>query len=145
MFTRDMIGQQWSFKTDEILQYIDARCVSAPESCWRILGFKLHDHSPNIQRLQVHLPDQQQVTFNAEGNLADEVNHETARKTTLTQYFEINRENELARDTTYLDFLRHFVYYNTRKIWTMRSLGVRVGRLYLLLLKLGIDTSCKLC
>ena len=30
---------------NEIHQYIDARYVSTPEACWRILNIKMHDHS----------------------------------------------------------------------------------------------------
>jgi hypothetical protein len=122
---------------NEIQQYIDARYVSAPEACWRLMGFKMHDHSPPIQRLQVHLPDQQRVTFNADGDLADVVNADRARKTTLTEWFEANRTSELASDTTYLDFPSRFVWNASTKRWTVRKRGMCIGRLYFVSPKAG--------
>ena len=94
----------------EIQQYIDARYISAPEACWRILGFRMHDHSPPIQRLQVHLSHQQQVAFYGDGNLVDAVSNVRACKMTRKQWFELTRTNVLARDTTYLNFPSHFVW-----------------------------------
>ncbi|CAI5722376.1 unnamed protein product [Peronospora effusa] len=122
---------------NEIQQYIDARYVSAPESCWRIFGFKMHDHYPPIQRLQVHLPYQQQVVFNANGSLVAAVNNEQARKTTLTQWFELNRLNIDAQETTYLEFPSRFVWNINRKQWTVRQRGKCVGRLYFVIPKAG--------
>ena len=66
MFIRVMIVQRSVSihdQEDEVKLYLDARYVSASEACWRILGFRLHDEKPDIQRLQVHLPNQQNVTF----------------------------------------------------------------------------------
>ncbi len=54
---------------DEILKYIDVRYVSAAEAIWIIFGFKMHDHSPSVTRLQLHLPDQQCVVFNEDSGV----------------------------------------------------------------------------
>ena len=48
---------------DEIKMYLDARYISASESIWRIFHYRMHNHTPNVQRLAVHLPNQQSVTF----------------------------------------------------------------------------------
>src|SRR5216117_3072452 len=50
-------------EVNEIQDYVDARYLSAPEAVWHIFGFKLHHRFPAIQRLQIHLPNQQTVTF----------------------------------------------------------------------------------
>ncbi|VDP21599.1 unnamed protein product [Heligmosomoides polygyrus] len=50
---------------DEIEAYIDARYVCAPEAVHRILGFKMHGRSDAVQRLQVHLPGFEALTFKA--------------------------------------------------------------------------------
>ena len=42
---------------DEIKMYLDARYISASESIWRIFHYKMHNYTPNIQRLAVHLPN----------------------------------------------------------------------------------------
>ena len=109
----------------EIKQYINARYVSAPEGCWRLLGFKMHDHSPPVQRLQVHLPDQQHIVFNANGDLADAVSADRARKTTLTEWFTANRTIALAQEITYLDFRSKFAWKD--KKWTFRKRGMCIG------------------
>ena len=49
---------------DEIKLYLDSRYVFACEAIWRLLCFSMHEESPNIVRLQVHLPNQQLVTWN---------------------------------------------------------------------------------
>ncbi len=35
---------------DEIQQYLDSRYVSSSEACWRILGFKMHNQYPTVER-----------------------------------------------------------------------------------------------
>ena len=40
-------------QVDEISNFLDARYISASESCWRIFHFPLHDQFPSIQRLTV--------------------------------------------------------------------------------------------
>lgn len=52
-----------SISIDEIKMYLDARYISTSESIWRIFHYRMHNHTPNIQRLAVHLPNQQSVTF----------------------------------------------------------------------------------
>lgn len=48
---------------NEIQHYVDARYVSASEACWRIFHYDLHDRSPAVQRLAVHLPGQHAVLY----------------------------------------------------------------------------------
>uniref|UniRef100_A0A7N0UU60 ATP-dependent DNA helicase n=1 Tax=Kalanchoe fedtschenkoi TaxID=63787 RepID=A0A7N0UU60_KALFE len=122
---------------NEIKQYIDARYVSAPEACWRLIGFKMHDHLPPVQRLQVHLPDQQQIVFNAGGDLPDAVNNDRARKTALMEWFDANCMSAFARGTTYLDFPSCFVWNDSRKKWSFRKRGMGIGRLYFVSHKAG--------
>ena len=69
---------------DEIKMYLDARYVSASESIWRIFHYRLHNHTPNIQRLAVHLPNQQSITFQNGDNLQNVVNQANNRMITLT-------------------------------------------------------------
>ncbi|GBC03412.1 hypothetical protein RclHR1_05100008 [Rhizophagus clarus] len=68
--------------------YLDARYISASEIIWKIFHYKVHNHTPSIQRLVVYLPNQQIVTFKDEDNLQHIVNHATIYKTTLTACFD---------------------------------------------------------
>src|ERR1044072_5854480 len=67
---------------DEIKMYLDARYISASESIWRIFHYRMHNHTPNIQRLAIHLPNQQSVTFQDGNNLQYIVNHAANHMTT---------------------------------------------------------------
>jgi hypothetical protein len=76
---------------NEVRQYQDCRYFSAHEACWRLFRFPMHGRYPAVMRLQVHLPGQQLVFFNAAGAVADQVERiEAARKTTLTEFFALN-------------------------------------------------------
>ena len=70
---------------DEILMYQNARYIGSIEACWRLLGFGVHDRSPAVVRLAVHLPNGQRVTFN-ENNI-NEVAAGNPPKITLTEFF----------------------------------------------------------
>ena len=48
---------------DEITNYLNARYVSASESCWRLFEFGLQERSHHVERLPVHLANLQTVVF----------------------------------------------------------------------------------
>jgi len=115
---------------DEVEIYLDTRYISAPEATWRLLGNKMHDGSPPIQHLQLHLPYQQSVYFSVEDNLQDIVNRAGSRDTTLTAYFKANSKYPSARDILYQDFPSYFVFQRKECEWTPRKQGVSIGRIY---------------
>jgi hypothetical protein len=95
---------------DEIKMYLDARYISVSESIWRIFHYRMHNHTPNVQRLAVHLPNQQSVTFQDGDNLQHIVNRSTVRMTTLTAWFQENLQNIAAREHKYIDFPLYYTY-----------------------------------
>jgi hypothetical protein len=48
---------------DEVKQYLDAPYVSACEALWRIHHFHMHEEYPAVVRLQIHLPNQQLISW----------------------------------------------------------------------------------
>ena len=85
---------------DEVRDFIDARYVGPPESCWRLLSFDMHGKSHVVERLPVHLPGRHAVLFNesmpATAIAADQT-------TKLTAYFDLVKEGWRAggvQDTT---------------------------------------------
>ena len=74
----------------------------------------MHEEFPNIVHLQVHLPQQQTVTWNAEiaGNLQEVVDQQGERDTKLTAYFKANADPSIphAQDLLYQDFPSRFVW-----------------------------------
>ncbi|UYV63668.1 hypothetical protein LAZ67_2005272 [Cordylochernes scorpioides] len=48
---------------DEVTQFQSGRYISSAEAVWRILGFSIHERSPPIVHLAVHLENGQRVYF----------------------------------------------------------------------------------
>ena len=67
---------------DEIQEYQEARWVGSAEACWRIFAFKLHDHSPPIEWLSIHLPNQHTIQFDDNVDLSNVVDSAGVCKTT---------------------------------------------------------------
>jgi hypothetical protein len=83
---------QRTLQRDETKQYLDARYISASESCWRLFAFHMHQHSPSVIRLQLHLPEQQYIQFEADGIAVDVIRRRHVRTTMLTAFFDICRQ-----------------------------------------------------
>jgi hypothetical protein len=129
---------------DEIKLYLDSRYVSASEATWRLMRFKMHEETPNVVRLAVHLKDEQTVIFNEEDNANVVVDAAAARHTTLTAYFKANAE-ELQRrqnaqligpyppsalDYLYQEFPQKFTWDLKKRVWKPRKQGFAIGRMY---------------
>ena len=44
---------------NECQNFINARYIGATEALWRLFGFKMHEMSPSVTKLALHLPDEQ--------------------------------------------------------------------------------------
>ena len=78
--------------------------------------FKMHEESPNIIRLQVHLPNHQLITWN-EDNAPDVqaiVEDQGNKDTTLTAYFKANAAYPEAWQLLYQNFPSKFVWKQKR-------------------------------
>ena len=117
---------------DEIEIYQAARYLSCSEACYRIFGFSIHDRSPTVVPLQVHLENGQRVLFDEEN--AREV-AENPPETTLTAYFKLclryrSTEGDLTADQKfvksllYVNIPEYFIY--EKKTWKPRKRGAEV-------------------
>ena len=70
---------------DEFANYLEARYISATESCHRIFAFELHANMPHVMRLAIRPENQQSVVFSANADLEDILSKQ--RHTTLTGWF----------------------------------------------------------
>jgi hypothetical protein len=100
---------------NEVLDYQNARYLTAHEAAWRLQKFHLNANSHSVKRLAVHLEGQQQVVY-AEGDEKAAV--EAKRHTTLTAWFERNKTDVAARQLLYVDF--PFFYMFKKNEWTRR-------------------------
>ena len=104
----DMVMEDGEVR-DEIKLYLNCRYVSAPEAMWQLSECRMHEHSHTIYQLSIHLPDQHRVYFTP-GQEAEAVERESARKTHLTAWFQLNNENPLARNFLYTEIPIHYVF-----------------------------------
>ena len=118
-----MVNHQGSDPVDEIKEFQDTRYVSAAECSWRIFRFRMHQHSPSVTRLQLHLPQMQTVRFDPETEMANDiVEREDVQKTTLTAFFDTCRtQPELTQDLLYPDVPTKFTWDPKSKAWNLRK------------------------
>lgn len=103
---------------DEIDQFQSARWVSPPKAAWRIYKFPLHEMSPTVITLQLHLDGCQMINFNNNTNINNIVDSAFLSRTMLTQYFWMNNHNDTAKEKKllYKDFPSSFVWDKQSRI-----------------------------
>jgi len=86
---------------DVVQQYLNARWICAPEALWKIFIFTIYQMNPAVERLQIHLPNRQQVRFYKHRNINDMLNDYNNSKTMLTQLFSLNQRDPQSRTFLY--------------------------------------------
>ncbi|XP_044591985.1 uncharacterized protein LOC123270113 [Cotesia glomerata] len=119
---------------DEIRDFVDARYVGPVEAVWRITSKALQDKSHSIIRLPIHLQNEQNITINED---CDETALQEAlqKQSMLIDYFKLNERSTEARQYTYSEIPRHYVFKkidNTNNYnWQPRRKHFNViGRMY---------------
>src|SRR5437870_161425 len=84
--------------------YLDARYVSASEGIWQIFHYRMHGRAPKVQRLAVHLPEEQCISFHDGEDLEAILDCANLCKTMLTAFFQENIDNTAAHIYTYVEF-----------------------------------------
>nr|XP_027082463.1 uncharacterized protein LOC113704790 [Coffea arabica] len=117
--------------TDEIKEFQKGRYISPPEAFWRIYEFRLNEMTPSIYTLQIHLPNQQLVSFPKNSDLLQLLAKVDFFKTMLIEFFKMNTTNATAENLKcfYKDFPQHFVWSSKYKHWTERKRRKVIGRL----------------
>jgi hypothetical protein len=80
----------------------------------------IHKHYPAVERMHIHLPNENYIIYNVASNMADILSQSFLQKTMLTEWFATNRENPNARDLTYLDFPSKWQWDEKNRIWIPR-------------------------
>lgn len=94
---------------NEINEYLNCRYLSACEAMWRVFKFNIHHHNPPVQRLPLHLPGQQPTVFEEKENLENVEFCYGHRRTMLTEWFELNKIYEEARQMKYVELPKYFL------------------------------------
>ncbi|KAL0282485.1 UNVERIFIED_CONTAM: hypothetical protein Sangu_2948100 [Sesamum angustifolium] len=116
---------------DEISQYVDGRWICAPEALWRIFKFSMSRIYPSVVRLQIHLPNMQQVQFYSHQSISDVLANERNSRTMLTEFFKIYIEEQEQNMYLYKDFPKYYRWLPSERKWLKRSTTQKViGRVY---------------
>ncbi|GBM29649.1 hypothetical protein AVEN_125296-1 [Araneus ventricosus] len=94
---------------DEILSFLYGRYVSAPEAMWRLNEFNLSEKSHTVVRLAIHLPDQQAIVYQ-DGQEEEAVARAATRQTTLTAWFELNKNDQDSHNYLYTDIPHYYTF-----------------------------------
>jgi hypothetical protein len=115
---------------DEIQSYLSGRLLSCSEATFRILGLKLHQEWPAVERLDLHLPDENIVVFNPLDDPND-IQEQLPRATTkLLQWFALNQRDPAARQWRYIDIPEHYVWKQSDRMWQKRiHARIKIARL----------------
>ena len=89
---------------NEVKEYLDCRYICEQDACWRVFGFDIHRHFSPVERMPVHLPNENYITYNAKANISQVLSEEFLRKTMLTEWFVANQNYPSARNLTYCEF-----------------------------------------
>ena len=76
---------------DEIKEFVEARYCSTSEACWRTFEFSMGKLYPKVQRLNVHMLDEQHVLFSSDPEETRQVLKES-EMTQLTAFFMVCEE-----------------------------------------------------
>jgi hypothetical protein len=104
---------------DEIADYVDARYVGPCEACWRLFEFPMAGKSHNIERLDLHLETGFNVVFEP-GNEKDALAEAKAKHTTLTAWFELNKQDSFATTLLYREIPEHYRWDRSKRVWIKR-------------------------
>ena len=92
----------------------------------------MHSKSPNVVRLEVHLPGQHLVHFDPDDDPEVVMEQASNEKTKLTGFFKANGDTgelgEVACQLTYQEFPQKLVW--KKKGWAARKKGFAIGRMY---------------
>ncbi|XP_020105809.1 uncharacterized protein LOC109722257 [Ananas comosus] len=114
---------------DEIKRYLDCRYLSPYEAVWRLFKFDIHCREPTVERLCVHLPLMNNITYLGNQSLLDVLNRPNIEKTMFTEWMQANTTYDDARELTYAEFPTKWVWHSGDKVWTRRKQGNRIGRI----------------
>ena len=79
----------------------------------------MHANSHAVIRLQYHLPNMQSTLFNEDASLDSVL--ETESRTMLTEFFELCKMNEEAKNSLYIHITKQFWWDKSLRIWKKRQ------------------------
>jgi hypothetical protein len=152
---------------NEVTDIYKSHWIESSEAGWKIFGFSRCGIKPHVERLQIHLPEEQQIGVDPDRETTETIlNKDSLRKTQLTEFFEMNRlaKEALENDQTlpfrrrneqphlldtnplnylYDEFPMHFTWDRRKRIWCVREKGEATGRIHMISPKQGDLYYCR--
>ncbi|XP_028092146.1 uncharacterized protein LOC114292392 [Camellia sinensis] len=118
-------------EVQHFIEFINGRWVCALEALWKTFKFPMTKMTPSVECLQIHLLNKQQVRFYTFQDITNVLGDEYYSRTMLTQFFQLNVDNETVNRYLYREIPQHHRWCNNAKIWQLRLNHQRViGRIY---------------
>ncbi|POW03398.1 hypothetical protein PSTT_11101 [Puccinia striiformis] len=104
-------------------------------AAYRLFQFPMSERWPPIQRLALHLENDNMVYFTDSEGLEQRMDSGTAGQTPLTEFFRLNAENAVgygvrARSLLYQDFPKYFVWVRGSRFEGRKKPSSIIGRIY---------------
>jgi hypothetical protein len=116
---------------NEVKEYLDTRYICPFDSCWRVFGFENYRHFPSIERMPVHLPNENYIIYTAEKDMSRILSQEFLHRTMLTEWFVANQNYPDGRNLTYCDFPLKWRWNDQTRTYERRQKGDgKIGRIY---------------
>lgn len=124
-------GEKILLKYDEVSQYLDARYLSPVEACYRLFKYDLQGKSHKIERLEVHLENEQMVYYDKDAD-TDVIEESMQKNSKLTAYFQFYMENPNAPKYKYVEMPKHCTFDKKNRKWKWPRKGHHkvIGRIY---------------
>lgn len=125
--TQTADGTQKILNYDEVSNFLEARCIGPVEACWRLFKFPLQGKSHSIDRLDVHLENEQPVFIEQQDD-REHIIDKMQRDSKLLAYFNFMRLNPTL-NILYPDMPRHCTW--SKNSWKLRkAFQNKLGRMY---------------
>ncbi|KAL3640531.1 hypothetical protein CASFOL_015499 [Castilleja foliolosa] len=105
---------------NEVQNFVDGRYICPHEASWRILNFSIHERTPAVEILAVHLENMQNVTFKENLKLQAIVRNPSFGKTTLTEWIQSNKRDRDGLHLTYVNYCSNYRWCKKAVAWLPR-------------------------
>ncbi|KAL3642121.1 hypothetical protein CASFOL_012936 [Castilleja foliolosa] len=105
---------------NEVQNFVDGRYICPHEASWRILNFPIHERTPAVEILAVHLENMQNVTFKENLKLQAIVRNPSFGKTTLTEWIQSNKRDRDGLHLTYVNYCSKYRWCKKAVAWLRR-------------------------
>jgi hypothetical protein len=66
----DVSYNEETYVIDEVKEYLDGRYICDKDSCWRVFGYEIHQHYHAVEKMMVHLSNENYITYHPTTNMA---------------------------------------------------------------------------